>query len=93
MGGYLLGSESEFHVWRRFDPFDNARGRLRVHVNGGDDQSIMNVVELLVMFVAAWMFTKQSDVTPRVRWRAIFFWCEQSTCPPYTGLGGAVAPG
>ena len=65
MGRYLLGSESEFHVWWRFDPIDNVRGRLRVHVYGGKDLSNNNVVELLGMFVAAWMFAKQSDVTPR----------------------------
>ena len=65
MGRYLLGSESEFHVWWRFDPIDNVRGRLRVHVNGGTDLSTNNVVELLGMFVAACMFAKQSDVTPR----------------------------
>ena len=65
MSGHLLGSASEFHVWWRFDPIDNVRGRLRVHVNGGKDLSINNVVEVLDMFVAAWMFAKQSDVTPR----------------------------
>ena len=65
MSGHLLGSASEFHVSWRFDPIENVRGRLRVHVNGGKDLSINNVVELLGMFVAAWMFAKQSDVTPR----------------------------
>ena len=34
-------------------------------LNGEKDLSINNVVELLGMFVAAWMFAKQSDVTPR----------------------------
>ena len=56
MGGYLLGSESEFHVWWRFDPIDNVRGRWRLHVNGGKDLSINDVVEVLGMFVAARMF-------------------------------------
>ena len=65
MSGHLLGSASEFHVSWRFDPIENVRGRLRVHVNGGKDLSINNVVEVLDMFVAAWMFAKQSDVTPR----------------------------
>ena len=64
MSGHLLGSASEFHVSWRFDPIENVRGRLRVHVNGGKDLSINNVVEVLDMFVA-WMFAKQSDVTPR----------------------------
>ena len=88
MGGYLLGSGSELHVWWRFDPIDNVRGRLRLHVNGGKDLSINNVVELLGMFVAAWMFAKQSDVTLRFTLDNICFWCRQLTCPPYTGLGG-----
>ena len=57
MSGHLLGSASEFHVWWRFDPIDNVRGRLRVHVNGGKDLSINNVVELLGMFVAVWMLS------------------------------------
>ena len=65
MGGYLLRSEFDFHVLWRFDPIDNVRGRLRVHVDGAKDLSINNVVELLGMFVAACMFAKQSDVTPR----------------------------
>ena len=42
MGGYLLGSESGFRVWWRFDPIDNVRGRLRLHVYGGKDLSINN---------------------------------------------------
>ena len=92
MGGYLLGSESGFRVWWRFDPIDNVRGRLRLHVKGGKDLSINNVVELLGMFVAAWMFAKQSDVTLRFTLDNICFWCQQLTGPPYTGLGGAVAP-
>ena len=61
----MLGSESEFHVWWRSDPIENVRGWLRVYVNGGKDLSINNMVELLGMFVAAWMFAKQSDVMPR----------------------------
>ena len=52
----MLGSESEFHVWWRFDPIDNVRGRWRLHVNGGKDLSINDVVEVLGMFVAARMF-------------------------------------
>ena len=88
MGGYVLGSESEFRVWWRFDPIDNVRGRFRLHVSGGKDLSIDNVVELLGMFVAAWMFAKQSDVTLRFTLENICFWCQQLACPPYTGLGG-----
>ena len=42
--------------------------------------------------LAAFMFAKQSDVTPRFTLDNVCFWCEQLTCPPYTGLGGAVAP-
>ena len=92
MGDSLLESESEFRVWWRFDPIYNVRGRLRLHVNGGEDLSINNEVELLGMFVAAWMFAKQSDVTLRFTLDNICFWCQQLTGPPYTGLGGAVAP-
>ena len=62
LGGYLCGSESEFHVWWRFDPIDNVRGRLREHGNDRNDLSMINVFELLGMFVAAWMLAKQSDV-------------------------------
>ena len=92
MGGYLLGLEFEFCVWWCFDPINNVLGRLRLHVNGGEDLSINNEVELLGMFVAAWMFAKQSDVTLRFTLDNICFWCQQLTGPPYTGLGGAVAP-
>ena len=88
MGGCLFGSESEFNVWWRFDPIDNVHGRLRLHVNGGKDLSINNVVELLSMFAAAWMFANKSDVTLRFTLDNICFWCQQLTCPPYTGLGG-----
>ena len=52
MGGDLLGLESEFHVWWRFDPIDGVRGRLRVHFYVEKDLSINNVVELLGMFVS-----------------------------------------
>ena len=60
MGGYVLGSESEFRVWWRFDPIDNVRGRFRLHVSGGKDLSIDNVVELLGMFVACLLYTSPS---------------------------------
>ena len=60
MGGYLLGSESEFHVWWRFDPIDNVRGRLRVHATGGKDLSINNVVELLGVLARSRMDVRQA---------------------------------
>ena len=47
-----------------FDPIDNVRGRCRVRVKGGYLLPINNVVDLPGMFVDAWMYTKQSDVTP-----------------------------
>ena len=47
-----------------FDPIDNVRGRWRVHVNGRYHLSVNNVVDQPGLFVNAWMFTKQSDVTP-----------------------------
>ena len=35
-----------------------------------------------------WLIAKQSDVTLRFTLDNICFWCQQLTCPPYTGLGG-----
>ena len=68
-----------------------ADGCARV-LNVGKDLSTNNVVELLGMFVAAWIVAKQSDVTHRFTLDNICFWCQQLTCPPYTGLGGPVVP-
>ena len=79
-------------IWWRFDPIDNVRRRLHVHANGGDDLSNNNVGGRLGMFVAAWIFAKQSEVTPRRTFDCTFVWCEQFTYLPYTSLWETVAP-
>ena len=47
-------------MWWRFEFDDDVRARLRATVRDWNDLSI-NVLELLGMVVAAWVFVTQSD--------------------------------